>query len=333
MKALVLHGPRDLRYENVPDPTPRGDWILVKVKRVGICGTDKAFYKGTYKPGKLPIILGHEIVGEVVDVGENMSKDLIGRVVTTEINIPCRKCWYCLNGMYTHCPYREVIGISIDGGMAEYLVTRRDVIHFVDDLPPQKAVFTEPLAAIIEMIEMEPPKPLSRVAVIGLGPIGLLSIQVLKLLRPRLLVAVARRDSPKAKLAQDLGADEVVFLEDLQDYVKRKTPEGQGFDYVVEATGDPSGLELATQITRPRGVVAAKSTHGAPTTFNYTYAIVKELRIIGSRCGPFDKAIDLLRMGLVKTDPLVTGVYSLSRGVEAMEKSFERDQIKIHLIP
>ena len=331
MRALVLHGPRDLRYEEIPDPSPRSNWVLVKIKRVGICGTDKAFYKGTYKPGKLPIVLGHEIAGEVVEVGLGVSRDLVGRRVTSEINIPCRRCWYCLSGMYTHCPYREVIGISIDGGMAEYILTREDVIHIVEDLSFDKIAFIEPLAAVVEMIEMEPPKPLSRVAVLGLGPIGLLSIQVLKLMRPRLLVAVARRESPKTKLALQLGADEIVYLDELDDYVKRKTPEGQGFDYVVEATGDPSGLELATKITRPRGVVAAKSTHGAPTSFNYTYAIVKELRIVGSRCGPFDKAIDLLRLGLVKTDPLVTSVYPLSRGVEAMEKSFERDQIKIHI--
>ncbi len=331
MRALVLHGPRDLRFEEVPDPSPRDNWVLIRVRRVGICGTDKAFYKGTYKPGKLPIIPGHEIAGEIIDVGKDVSRDLIGRRVTTEINVPCRRCWYCLNGMYTHCPYRVVLGITIDGGMAEYVLSRSDIIHFVDDLPYEKSVFVEPLAAIIEMIDLEPPKPLSRVAVIGLGTIGLLSIQVLRLLRPRLLVAIARRDSPKTRLALDLGADEIVYLDDLQNYIKKKTPEGQGFDYVVEASGDPSGLELATQITRPRGVVAAKSTHGSPTTFNYTYAIVKELRIIGSRCGPFDKAIDLLRLGLVKIDPLITSTHPLSKGVEAFEKSFERDQVKIHI--
>ncbi|MEZ0289563.1 MAG: alcohol dehydrogenase catalytic domain-containing protein [Sulfolobales archaeon] len=333
MKALVLHGPKDLRFEEVSEPSLEPDWVLVRIKRVGICGTDKAFYKGTYKPGKIPLIPGHEISGEIVDVSRNVSRDLIGRRVTSEINIPCRKCWFCRNGMYTHCPYRSVLGISIDGGMAEYMITRVDVIHVVEDLSHDRIAFIEPLAAVIEMIEMEPPKPLSNIAVIGLGNIGLLSIQVLKLLRPRKLVAIARRDSPKARLAESLGADEVVEVDEIKDYISKKTPEGGGFDYVVEATGDPRALDLAVEITRPRGVIAAKSTHGSPVSFNYTLSVVKELRIIGSRCGPFEKAIDLLRLGLVRVEPLITSVYPLSRGVEAFEKSFDRDQIKVHLTP
>lgn len=333
MRALVLYGPRDLRLEERPVPTPREGWVLVRVKRVGICGTDKAFYKGTYRPPRTPLVPGHEIAGDIVEVGRGVSRDLVGRRATTEINIFCGKCWFCRNNMYTHCPYREVVGISIDGGMAEYMVTRADVVHVVDDLSYDKIAFIEPLAAVVEMVETEPPRPLSRIAVIGLGTIGLLSIQVLRLFRPRLLVAIARRGSPKTGLAYELGADEVVDTESLYDYIRKKTPEGQGFDYVVEASGDPSALDLAVEITRPRGVIASKSTHGARTSFNYTLSVVKELRIVGSRCGPFDKAIDLLRTGLVKTERLLTGVYGLDRGVEAFEKSFERDQIKIQLEP
>jgi alcohol dehydrogenase len=333
LRALLLYGPKDLRLENIKDPSPKDEWVLIRVRRVGICGTDKAFYKGTYKPGKIPIIAGHEIAGEIVDVGNKVSKDLVGRRATTEINIPCRRCWYCTHGMYTHCPYREVIGITIDGGMAEYVLTRSDVIHIVDELSYEEAAFIEPLAAVIEMIEMEPPKPLSDVAVIGSGAIGLLAIQVLKLMRPRKIIVITRKDSPKKRLALELGADETIDLEEIYDYVKKNTREGSGFDYVVEASGDPSALDLAINITRPRGVVAAKSTHGVYTTFDYTKAIVKELRIIGSRCGPFEKAIDLLRMKLVKISKLVTGVYSLEEGRKAFEKSFEREHIKIHLEP
>ncbi|MEM4965668.1 MAG: alcohol dehydrogenase catalytic domain-containing protein [Sulfolobales archaeon] len=333
MKALTLHNPKDLKYEEVQDPVLEDDWVLLRIKRVGICGTDKAFYKGTYKPGKIPIILGHEISGVVVDVGRRVSKDLIGLKVTSEINIPCRRCWFCRNNMYTHCPYRRVLGITVDGGMAEYMTTRSDVIHVVEDLSHEKIAFIEPLASVIEMIEMDPPRPFSNIAVIGVGSIGLLSIQVLKLFKPRRLIAVVRSDSPKKKLAELLGADEVVELSELREYIRRNTPEGAGFDYVVEATGDPGALDLAVDITRPRGVIASKSTHGSSVSFNYTSMIVKELKIVGSRCGPFDKAIDLLRSDLIKTSELVTGVYPLSRGGEAFERSFERDQIKIHLEP
>lgn len=333
MKALVLHGPGDLRVEEVEDPVPQGNWVRIRVKRAGICGTDKAFYKGSYKPLKTPIIPGHEVAGVVDEVGDKEYADLVGEKVTTEINVYCGKCWYCRNSMPTHCPYRETIGISIDGGMAEYVLTRVDLLHRIDGLSWSQGAFIEPLAAVIEMVEMEPVKPLSNIAVVGIGTIGLLSIQVLKLFNPRVIVAVTRPGSPKKKLALKLGADEVLSYEEAVEYMKKHTPEGAGFDYVVEATGSPSGLEIALNLVRPRGVVAAKSTHGAPVSFNYTLMVVKEARIIGSRCGPFDKAIGLLREKLVKVDELVTSTYSLDKGVEAFKKSFERNQVKIHITP
>jgi len=160
----------------------------------------------------------------------------------------------------------------------------------------------------------------------------LLSIQVLRLLNPELIVAVSRPGSPKARLAERLGADMVVDYSELTSIVKTVTPEGQGFDYVVEATGSPMGLDIALEVARPRGVVLLKSTHGAPVSFDQTKAVVKELRLSTSRCGPFDKAITLLRRGLVKVEELVTSEYPLEKGVVAFEKSLERDQVKVSLV-
>ena len=333
MKALVLYGPRDLRLEEVEDPVPSGEWVRIRVKRVGICGTDKAFYKGTYKPLKLPIIPGHEISGVVDMVGEEAPRELLGHRVTTEINVNCRKCWYCRHGMPTHCPYRETIGISRDGGMAEYVLTRADLVHVVDDLDDKTAAFIEPLAAVVEMTEMHPVKPFSNIAVLGIGPIGLLAIAYLKLYNPEKLIAVSRPGSPKARYAYMMGADEVLSVDEGLEYAAKNTPEGQGFDYVVEATGSPAGLDTAIKLARPRGIVLAKSTHGAPVSFNYTLAVVKEVQISTSRCGPFEKAINLLRRKLVHVDKLVTAEYSIDRGVEAFEKSFDRSMVKVQIIP
>ncbi|AEH24887.1 MDR/zinc-dependent alcohol dehydrogenase-like family protein [Pyrococcus yayanosii] len=331
MKVLVLHKPGDLRLEDVDEPTPKGNWVKIRVKRVGICGTDKAFYKGTYMPQKLPIIPGHEIAGIVNDVGNKELEHLVGEKVTTEINVHCGKCWYCLHGMSSHCPYRQTIGISIDGGMAEYVLTRADLIHSIEGLSWEEGAFVEPLAAVIEMLEMHPLNPSSNVAVVGIGTMGLLSIQLLNLLGSN-VVAVARADSPKRRIAEKLGA-EVMTFEEALDFMKTHTPEGHGFDYVVEATGSPKGLEMALNLVRPRGVIAAKSTHGSDVSFNYTLMVVKEVKIVGSRCGPFEKAINLLRKRLINVKNLVTSIYKLEKGIEAFEKSFERDQIKVHLIP
>ncbi|ADV64340.1 MDR/zinc-dependent alcohol dehydrogenase-like family protein [Desulfurococcus mucosus] len=332
MKALLLEEPKHIRLTEVEQPSPGPGWLLIRVERAGICGTDKAMYTGTYRLLKKPLIPGHEVSGIVVDVGAGVSRDLVGRRVTTEINVYCGKCWYCRNGMHTHCPYRETIGITRDGGMAEYMVTRADLIHVVDDLSPLQAAFVEPLAAVVEMVEMEPVRPLSRVAVIGVGAIGLLAVQVLRLFNPELIVAVSRPGSPKARLAGELGADLVVDYPELTEILRRETPEGQGFDYVVEATGSSKGLEIAVDIARPRGVVALKSTHGSPVSFDQTKAVIKELRLTTSRCGPFDKAISLLRKRLVNVDKLVTSEYGLEKGAEAFEKSLERDQVKVHIV-
>lgn len=335
MKALVLYSPGILRLVDVPDPELSEDQVLIKVERSGICGTDKAFYKGTYVPGKMPIILGHEVSGRVVDVGRNpnIDKSLIGSRVATEINFHCNKCWYCRNGLPTHCPYRKTLGISVDGSFAEYVVSRYDLVHVVDDLTSLQATFVEPLAAVVEMIELAPPQRDANVAVIGVGTIGLLALGVLsRLYEPRFLVAVARPDTPKKNVALDMGAHEVLHSEELAEVIARNTPEGAGFDYVVEASGTPEGLQEAVEIVRPRGVVAVKSTHGIPAKIDVTKLVVKEVSLVGSRCGPFKKAIKLLKEKIIQVDKLVTSEFPLSKGVEAFERSFERREIKVHII-
>jgi len=336
MKALVLYSPGVLRLMDVPVPELGEGQVLIKVERSGICGTDKAFYKGTYSPGKIPIILGHEVSGRVVDVGKRQGgsgESLIGSRVTTEINFNCGRCWYCRNGLPTHCPYRKTLGISVDGSFAEYVVSRYDLVHVVNDLTPIQASFVEPLAAVVEMVELAPLPRNANVAVIGVGTIGLLALGLLsKLYEPRLLVAVARPDTPKKSMAFEMGAHEVLSDEELNEVIVKKTPEGAGFDYVVEASGNPEGLQKAVEIVRPRGVIAVKSTHGIRAGIDVTKLVVKEVSLVGSRCGPFKKAIKLLREGVIKVDRLVTSEFPLSRGVEAFEKSFERGEVKVHII-
>jgi len=332
MIAARLYGPYDIRVEDIPRPLARDEWVVLEVKAVGICGTDKAFYKGTYKLFKKPIVLGHEICGVVIDVGKNVPKDIVGQLFVSEINIVCNKCWFCTHDLSTHCPYREVLGITIDGGMAQYVTVPYRNLHRVE-LDPEIAIFVEPLAAVLQMIKLAPIKPGLNVAILGSGTIGILSIQVLKMFAPNNLVVITRPNSPKARYAKMFGADYVVSYDEALELKKRITPEGQGFDYVVEATGDPKGLDLAIELTRPRGIVAAKSTHGLPTTFNYTLTVVKEISIITSRCGPFKPAIRLLGEEKVRVKELITSRYRLTKAEEAFRRSLGRDQIKVVLKP
>jgi len=329
MRALVLHAPWDLRLEELEVPSPGRGWLRMAVRRVGICGTDKALYSGDYGARRLPLILGHEVSGEVVEVGEGVSESLLGSRVTTEINVTCNECWFCRSGMREHCLRREAIGISLDGGMAEYMLTRGDLVHSIEGLSWQQGALVEPLAAVLKPFMMSPPRPLSSVAVVGVGTVGLLSLQVARIYEPERLVAVYRSESRKVLLAKRYGA-EVVRLEEALE-LRREVNEGVGFDLVIEATGSPDGLETALELVRARGKVFAKSTHGKRVCFDYTRAVVNEVSIVGSRCGPFRQAIELLRRGRVSVDELVTSVYPLEEGVEAMRRSFDRDQVKVQL--
>ncbi|MCS7102398.1 MAG: alcohol dehydrogenase catalytic domain-containing protein [Candidatus Korarchaeum sp.] len=329
MRALVLHSPGDLRLEELDLPKPSRRWLKLAVRRVGVCGTDRALYTGDYRARKLPLVLGHEISGEVVELGEGVDESLLGSRVTTEINVSCNECWFCRSGVKEHCLRRETIGLSLDGGMADYVLTREDLVHSIEGLSWQQGAFVEPLAAALKPFTMRPPKLSSCIAVVGLGTIGLLSLQVAKIYEPERLVAVYRSESKRVELAERYGAETSKLGEVLE--LKREINGGAGFDLVIEATGSPDGLEEALSLVRARGTVFAKSTHGRRTLFDYTKAVVNEVSIIGSRCGPFRQAISLLKRGRVSVDELVTSVYPLEEGVEAIRRSFERDQVKVQI--
>lgn len=317
MLAAVLYGPYDIRLEKRAIPKPPNGWALVKTIAVGICGTDKAFYMGSYRPPKLPLIPGHEVVGIVVE-GPH---DLVGHVVVSEINFSCGQCKYCRDGLYTHCPYRRTLGISFDGGMAEYFVAPITALHIVDGLDPLIATQVEPLAALINMLRLTQIEPGASVAILGSGNLAILALQLLKVygFEPTLVV---RKDSPKVRYLERLGAKYV----SVDEIVSKK----QAFDIVIEATGSPTGLELAVKLVKPRGKILAKSTHGRPCTIDITTLVVKEASIIGSRCGrwdDFELAIKLLRASKVK--PIITSVYTLHQIQEAFKKALQRDQVKV----
>lgn len=298
---------------------------MIRSVAVGICGTDKAFFTGTYPLFKSPIVLGHEAVGVV----EGGPSGLRGRLVVTEINFPCWRCYYCRSGLYTHCPHKKTLGIDFDGGLAEYFTAPLEALHPVDGLDPAEATEVEPLAAVLNAVGQVAPAPSARAAVIGSGNLALLTCQVLKLMGVD-HVAVVRPDSPKAKHLASLGIA-TVPLQDAAVYASENTPEGLGFDFVFECSGDPSALNLAIRIARPRGVIHLKSTPGSPFTADMTQAVVKELRIVGTRCGgfaEFGKAVELLKAGKVR--PIITSTFEgVENAEEALRRSLERAEVKV----
>ncbi len=237
-------------------------------------------------------------------------------------------------GLRTHCANIQTIGMTRDGGFAERVsVPSENVQKVPDEISDEEAVFTEPLAAAIQITRMCPIEQGAIVAIVGSGRLGLLALQVLKLLRPKLIVAINRRSGKKLDLAKKYGADLIWATEDIEidpiDALRESTPGASGFDHVIETTGNTSGMALALDIVRPRGTIHTKSTHGCPLSFDVTKGVVKEIRIQGSRCGPFDEALTLLKEKKILTRDMVTHNFPLNDYEKAFSYAGSQNEIKV----
>ncbi len=295
----------------------RPDEALVRVRLAGICGTDLELARGYYPFRGVP---GHEFVGEVVSAPDAA---WVGRRVVGEINVSCGNCAACRANMPTHCENRSVLGIlNRNGAHAEYLSLPLQNLHPVpDEVPDEAAVFTEPLAAALEILEGAHIRPAERVLLVGAGRLGQVIARVLRLTGCEL--AVVARHERQRQLLQPLG---VAVLS--EDEVRPRS-----WDVVVEATGSPGGLELSRQALRPRGRLVLKSTYAGTAQLKLSPWVVDELTVIGSRCGPFAPALRLLAMGLVTVQPLIEARYPLSAGLAAMEHAASRGALKVLLQP
>jgi threonine dehydrogenase-like Zn-dependent dehydrogenase len=249
---------------------------------------------------------GHEFVGCV----EDGPPALAGRTVVGVISASCRRCPTCLAGRTSHCPTRTVLGIERRNGVfAEYTTLPIANLHVVpDSLPPEVAVFTEPLAAALEIFEQVHIRPTDRVLLIGPGKLGQLVARVLRLTPCDLTVAGRSRHSLR-RLPEGVRTSDPVDVEPA------------AFDIVVECTGNAEGLAVARRAVRPLGTLVLKSTHGHETAFDMTMAVVDEITVVGSRCGPFAPALRMLDDGRVDPRHLVDRTFGLEEGIEALDFS------------
>ena len=249
-------------------------------------------------------IPGHEFVGVVEDVSRGEDRHWLGQRVVGDINIGCGTCPFCRDGIREHCEDRDVLGIRRrDGAFAEFLTLPAINLHPVPDaVSDRAAVFTEPVAAacrILEQIELGPSR---RVIVLGDGRMGLLTAQVLKSTGAD--VVLYGKHESRLALARSLGVEAVLTPADAPGPRER-------VDVVVELTGSADGLRRALEFVRPLGTVVLKTTVHDPAALATWPAVVDEVTIIGSRCGPFLPALSLLAEGFIQTEPLVTATYGL----------------------
>lgn len=315
MKALVFAD--GLRFTEVPKPTrPRGE-ALVRVTTAGICNTDVEITRGYMNFRGVP---GHEFVG-VVEAADDCN--LVGARVVGEINAGCGQCSWCAHGMERHCPHRTVLGIAgRDGAFAEYCVLpEKNLIRVPNGLSDEQAVFTEPLAAAMEIFEQVKIEPSHRVLVLGDGKLGLLVALVLRLTGCDLVLVGKHRDKLELFTA---GGGSYRLLDELIAGNDR-------FDVVVEASGRPSGWGLAVGRVKPRGTLVLKSTYHSGLDFNPAALVIDEITVVGSRCGRFGPALRVLDAGLVDPTPLISATFPFSRAEEAFHRSQEPGVLKVLL--
>jgi threonine dehydrogenase-like Zn-dependent dehydrogenase len=323
MRAAVLVSPGRIEIEERPEPVPGPREVAVRVRCAGVCGTDLALFSGDYATD-LPIVLGHEFAGVVEAVGEEAPADLVGARVTAEINVDCRTrddpepCAACRRGLPGHCLNREVVGIrGRDGAFAEVVTVPAATLHRLPEgLSHRAGALVEPVAAAIRTFELTPISRRDTVVVLGAGRLGLLVCRVAHSSGAR-VIAVSRSEASRAR-ALRFGADQALATDEAERV--REATEGLGADVVVECTGSPEGLAAATDLVRPRGTIALKTTCGLPAeNLATTDLAVREVTVQGSRCGPFPKAIERLAAGQVPVDEYVSAVYPLSQAADALE--------------
>jgi threonine dehydrogenase-like Zn-dependent dehydrogenase len=303
----------------VPEPAAAGE-ALVRVSLSGICNTDLeiasgyAGFRGT---------IGHEFVGVVEDAGGGPLAH--GERVVGEINAGCGACERCERGDPRHCATRTVLGIvGRDGAHAELVrLPARNLVRVPDGVPDEHAVFVEPLAAACGVLERCPIEASDAVAVVGDGKLGLLCAMVLA--AHGVAPLLVGKHSEKLAVARRRGI-EIASIEEAR---KR----ARAFDVVVEASGNASGFDLALDLLRPQGALVLKSTFHGATPVDAARVVVDEIRVVGSRCGRFAPAIELLARGAVDVASLLTDVVPLERGVQAMARAAAPGVMKLLLAP
>jgi threonine dehydrogenase-like Zn-dependent dehydrogenase len=313
VKAIWLEDGR-LDVRDVPVPEPSAGEARVRVHRAGICNTDLELVRGYYP---FTGVLGHEFVG-VVEAGPS---EFMGRRVVGEINAVCGKCPACRGDRRNHCENRTVLGIvGRDGAFAEYLTLPIDNLHLVPEhVSDDQATFTEPLAAALEIQQQIDVSATDRVLVVGDGKLGQLIARTLALTGCDL--TVLGRHAEKLDLLKPHGN----AIDD------PNSVEPAAFDITVECTGNADGFATARRALRPRGTLVLKSTYAGDLTFDASALVVDEIMLVGSRCGPFAPALELLANGTIDVTPLVHARYELKEGIDAFEHAVRPGVLKVLL--
>ena len=330
MRAAVLHGPRDIRIETRGVLAPAADEAVVRVSASGLCGTDYRIWSGD-RPVAYPLIMGHEFIGEVAAVGAGVVTLRPGQRVAVEPNFSCGVCPLCREGNRNLCLSRTAVGIDVNGGFAEQAcVPARCCWPAPAGIAPDQLMLAEPLAVVVRAVARGEAAASESAAVLGVGALGLLAIQVLK--AKGLRVLAVGRVSRREELARALGADGFATTEGGGATEGARAFSGrEGVDLVVETAGTALAVEQAIELARPGGRVVLTGLPHEASTVNFFSVVRREIRIAGSMIyqREFPEAIALLSEGKVQVGNLVTHRFPLERLADAFVAHRSPDAIKV----
>ncbi|TFG11960.1 hypothetical protein EU537_10815 [Candidatus Thorarchaeota archaeon] len=325
MKSLVLTSD-GLELRDTPKPAVMPGYARIEVRSVGICRSDIRVWQGDIKVD-LPIILGHEITGTIQ---ETSVRDLaIGTPVTTEVNLFCGRCWYCSQNQRHLCPNRDIIGLTVNGGLAEYISVPVELLHVLpEDVDTTIGTFIEPLSSAIQTYRRVPAKEDEPVLVVGSGKVGLLVSQVYDAFGAD--VYLLGQNLWQLGLARTLGLRNTLNT-DNQDWKSKilSATNGVGPRVVVDCSGTPSGFNTALELVRSGGHLALMSTPGDGIPIDTRKIVKREITLVGNSSGSFDKAIDMLAKGRIEVNKLVSREFALEDGAEAFENAAQPEVAKV----
>lgn len=339
MQALVKYGRRDgdVEIREVDEPVLARDRVLIEVKAAGVCGSDIHMWREHQSWAvKLPLILGHEFAGEVVEVGEAVTGVQVGdRVACETAESVCGRCVYCLSGNYNLCPNRLGYGALADGAFTRYVAARPEILHRVPDhVPFEHAALTEPISvaynALVEKTDM---RPGDLVVIQGPGPIGIMALQIVRLRGAGTIVMLGTdADERRLEVAAELGAHHTVNVQrqDAEALI-RSLGDGFGADLVVDCTGVSRALQQSLELVRPNGRITKIGWGPQPLDFSLDPLVGKAVTLQGSfshTYSTWERVVGLLSTGQVNLDPVIGGVYALDEWEEAFSRMEEGQNVK-----
>jgi L-iditol 2-dehydrogenase len=341
MKALVKFkkGPEGIELREVPEPIAREGEIKIRVKAAGICGTDIHIRNDEYPFVVFPVTIGHEYVGDVVEIGSGVKKFQPGdRVISITAKYTCGECVYCRKGAYMFCPERKSIGSSADGVMAEYVVLPEKIAYKIPAnlMYGNELALCEPLACCVRgVLEKTAITVGDAVFISGPGTIGLLSLQLAKLAGARVIISGLEKDKKRLELAQILGVDAIAWTtEQAQEAVRELSP--GGVDIAFECSGAEAAAKTCVEMLKMQGQYTQIALFGKEIPFNLDRFLYKELTLnttFAHTLSTWDKVLEILKTGKINLRSLFDDYYVLDQWRDAFEKCEKQEGFKIAMRP